>query len=54
MTHLHDAAVTMNAYDLDDTLYVATALAVDGTVVCNDQAFEKQSTVPHIWTHVVR
>lgn len=40
----------MHAYDPDDTLYVAAALAVEGTVVSNDQAFEKQSAVPHMWT----
>lgn len=28
-----------------DTLYAAAALAVDGAVVSNDQAFEKQQTV---------
>lgn len=48
--HLHDAAREMQAYDPDDTLYAAAALAVDGTVVSNDQAFEKQCLVPHIWT----
>ena len=48
--HLHDAAREMHAYDPDDTLYVAAALAVDGTVVSNDQAFEQQQTVSHIWT----
>lgn len=40
----------MQPYDPDDTLYVAAALAVDGTIVSNDQAFEKQSAVPHMWT----
>jgi predicted nucleic acid-binding protein len=48
--HLQEAARAMHAYDPDDTLYVAAALAVDGTVVSNDQAFEKQRTVPHMWT----
>lgn len=40
----------MQAYDPDDTLYVAAALAVDGTVVSNGRAFEEQSVVPHMWT----
>lgn len=48
--HLHQAARAMQPYDPDDTLYLAAALAVEGTIVSNDQAFEKQSTVPHMWT----
>jgi predicted nucleic acid-binding protein len=40
----------MRAYDPDDAFYAAAALATDGTVVSNDQAFERQSLVPHIWT----
>ena len=48
--HLHEAAQEMRAYDPDDTFYAAAVLAVDGTVVSNDQAFEQQSLVPHIWT----
>lgn len=31
-------------------MYVAAGLAVEGTVVGNDQAFEKRSVVPHMWT----
>jgi predicted nucleic acid-binding protein len=50
-SHLHDAARGMQLYDPDDMLYVAAALAVDGTVVSNDQAFEKQRTFPHMWTN---
>lgn len=50
ISHLHEAARGLQEYDPDDTLYAAGALAVDGTVVSNDQAFEKQSVVPHIWT----
>lgn len=49
--HLHEAAREMHAYDPDDTFYIATALAVNGIVVSNDQAFEKQSAVSHIWTN---
>ena len=48
--HLHEAAREMHAYDPDDTFYTAAALAVNGTIISNDQAFEKQSAVPHIWT----
>lgn len=48
--HFHEAAREMHTYDPDDTFYTAAALAVDGTVVSNDQAFEKQRAVPHIWT----
>ena len=48
--HLHEAAQEMRAYDPDDTFYAAAVLTVDGTVVSNDQAFEKQTLVPHIWT----
>jgi predicted nucleic acid-binding protein len=48
--HLHDAARGMHEYDPDDTLYIAAALAVDGTVVSNDRAFEQQQTVTHMWT----
>lgn len=48
--HLHEAARGMHEYDPDDTLYIAAALAVDGTVVSNDQAFEQQWTVAHMWT----
>lgn len=48
--HLQEAAREMRAHDPDDTLYVAAALAVDGTVVSNDQAFEEQRVVPHMWT----
>lgn len=48
--HRQEAAREMHAYDPDDTLYVAAVLAVDGTVVSNDQAFEKQNAVPHMWT----
>lgn len=47
---LHAAARGLQAYDPDDTLYAAAALEVDGTVVSNDQAFENQSVVPHMWT----
>lgn len=50
LPHLQQAAREMRPYDPDDTLYVAAALAVEGTVVSNDQAFEKQTAVPHIWT----
>jgi predicted nucleic acid-binding protein len=48
--HLHDAARGMHEYDPDDTLYIAAVLAVDGTVVSNDRAFEQQRTVAHMWT----
>lgn len=48
--HLQEAARAMHAYDPDDTLYAAAALAVDGAVVSNDKAFEKQQVVPHLWT----
>jgi predicted nucleic acid-binding protein len=48
--YLHEAARGLREYDLDDTMYAAGALAVDGTVVSNDQAFEKQNAVPHMWT----
>lgn len=48
--HLQQAARTMHPYDPDDTLYVAAALAVEGTIVSNDKAFEKQNAVPHMWT----
>lgn len=48
--HLHEAARAMQPYDLDDTLYAAAALAVGGIVVSNDQAFEKQRAVSHMWT----
>lgn len=48
--HLHEAARTMQSYDPDDTMYAAAALAIDGTVVSNDQAFETQDTAPHMWT----
>jgi predicted nucleic acid-binding protein len=48
--HLHEAARAMQPYDPDDTLYAAAALAVSGVVISNDQAFEKQRAVPHMWT----
>lgn len=48
--YLHEATREMRPYDPDDTFYIAAVLAVDGTVVSNDQAFEKQTLVPHIWT----
>lgn len=46
----HTAARGLYASDLDDTLSAAAALAVDGTVVSNDHAFEQQTVVPHMWT----
>lgn len=50
VSHLHEAAREMHAYDPDDTMYAAAALAIEGTVVSNDGAFENQDAVSHIWT----
>lgn len=43
--HLQDAARAMHAYDPDDTLYVAAALAVDGTVVSKRSCVSPPSCV---------
>lgn len=48
--YLHPAAAVMRPIDPDDTPYVAVALSIDGTVVSNDRAFERQELVPHLWT----
>lgn len=50
LPHVEEATRTMEPYDPDDVPYIAAALAVDGTVVSNDRAFEKQRAVPHMWT----
>lgn len=48
--YLQPAATAMRSIDPDDTPYVAAALSIDGTVVSNDRAFERQELVPHLWT----
>ena len=50
LPHLEEATRAMSSYDPDDVPYVAAALAIDGTVVSNDRAFDKQRAVPHMWT----
>lgn len=50
VSRLPAAARAMRAIDPNDTPYVAAALVVDGTVVSNDRAFERQRAVPHMWT----
>lgn len=48
--YLQPAAAAMRSIDPDDTPYVAAALTIDGAVVSNDRAFERQELVPHLWT----
>jgi len=50
LPNVEKATRAMGPHDPDDVPYVAAALAIDGTVVSNDQAFEKQRAVPHMWT----
>jgi predicted nucleic acid-binding protein len=40
----------MRHIDPDDSVFVSTAIGIGGTVVSNDQHFEEQELVPHMWT----
>jgi predicted nucleic acid-binding protein len=48
--NIEKADEEMRDIDPDDSVFVSTAIGLGGTVVSNDQHFEEQELVPHIWT----
>lgn len=48
--NMNEADREMRDIDPDDSVFVSTAIEIGGTVVSNDQHFEKQKLVPHMWT----
>ena len=48
--NMNEADREMKDIDPDDSVFVSTAIEIGGTVVSNDQHFEEQELVPHMWT----